>query len=110
MSSQEHFVARCLAGDVLDPSEEIDDAISAWHQGGGFGVSMESWLGMTWEEYALWVEKPYALRAILAARHTGAPLARLLEVTEGGTALAARGVPAEEFEALRRWLKQTNRI
>lgn len=111
MSEQEmSFIGRCLAGAILDPGEQIHDAIDAWHGGEGRGQELHAWLGMSWEEYALWAEKPFALRAILAARHMNARLGDMLKVTEGGTALAARGVPAEEFAQIQQWLKQTKRL
>lgn len=47
--------------------EEIDDAVAAWHEGGS-GLELHEFLGMTWEEYALWVETPAALDSIVTAR------------------------------------------
>lgn len=110
MSEHVPFITLCLAGKVLHPNEQIHDAIDEWHEGGGFEMKLHQWLGMTMKEYSLWVEKPYALRAILAARHTGSDLHEMMKVTEGGTALAARGVPAEEFAKIRQWLKQSKRL
>lgn len=41
------------------PAERImNDMIDAWHDGAGDGLELHEYLGMTWEEYAAWVEAP----------------------------------------------------
>ncbi|WP_068059187.1 hypothetical protein [Nocardia xishanensis] len=38
--------------------DEIDDRVDAWHNGAGGGMPLHEYLGMTWSEYAEWVEAP----------------------------------------------------
>jgi hypothetical protein len=59
------FIDLSLAGQAR-PSE-IDDFVDVWHRGDG-RVELHEFLGMTSEEYALWVSNPDALSAILNAR------------------------------------------
>lgn len=59
------FVDKCLAGDA--DLNEIDDFVEAWHGGAGEGLELDEFLGMTLDEYALWVERPSALPAIVSA-------------------------------------------
>lgn len=41
------------------PSERVmNDMIALWHDGAGDGQELHEYLGMTWEEYAAWVEAP----------------------------------------------------
>lgn len=110
MSERDNFLQRCLDGDVLDPDEEIDDEIDEWHDSSRKLPPLHEFLGMSWEEYQLWVEKPWTLKSILAARKTGSSLDVMVRVSDGGTALAARGVEAEEFSKVRQWLRQTKRL
>ncbi len=34
----------------------IDDFIDSWHEGAGPLLKLHNFLGMTWEEYSIWVE------------------------------------------------------
>lgn len=47
--------------------EDIDDFIDEWHKGEG-NEDLHEFLGMSWEEYALWVSNPYVLPDIIKAR------------------------------------------
>jgi hypothetical protein len=57
---------RTLAVEVVD----IDDEISAWHSSAIYQGELPEWLGLTGEEYTLFVEQPRALPAIVAQRAT----------------------------------------
>jgi hypothetical protein len=62
------FIERALSGE----SSDIDDAIDEWHKRSGRlddgrQVAIFDWLGMTCEEYKLFVECPDALETILMA-------------------------------------------
>ena len=54
--------------DLLETA--LDDEVDAWHDGrAGMGLSLHEHLGMTWEEYALYVERARAgLSEIMLAR------------------------------------------
>ena len=62
------FVEQCLDG-VVD-ADAIGDFIVRWHGGEG-GGSLPDFLGFSDEEYALWVERPAFLPAILATKRLG---------------------------------------
>jgi hypothetical protein len=43
--------------DVLDGKASYDDLneyFEQWHKGGGYGVEVYEYLGLTWEQYAKW--------------------------------------------------------
>lgn len=35
---------------------DIHEAIAEWHENGPYGVPLHDFLGLTWEQYALWAE------------------------------------------------------
>lgn len=72
------FVGLCLAGRA-DP-EEIDEFVDRWHEG-DMAVALHEFLGMAWDEYALWVANPDRLPDILAAHREGRPLSDILRGT-----------------------------
>jgi hypothetical protein len=102
-----NFVSKCLAGLAL--AEEIDDYVDSWHAD-GHGLQLHEFLGLSWEEYALWVEKPDALGAILFSRHSQMSLKDALEFASSSTRAAARASSPEEAQAILNWLKATGRI
>ena len=111
MSDKRTFVERALAGEILDPEDAIDDFIDEWHDTGGAQTSLHESLGFDRNEYAVFVEQPRLLRAILMARRNNIPLNDTLSFASGDTTqLAARGVPPEEIPGIRRWLERTGRL
>ena len=109
-SESKSFVARALAGEWLDPNEAIDDAIDRWHASSTDRTIYE-WLGLSKDEYAIFVERPDHLRTILKARRYGLSLDALLDATGSAeTDLAARGLSRAELDDLLSWLKKTRRI
>ncbi|HEU5285081.1 MAG TPA: hypothetical protein VFU20_01055 [Sphingomicrobium sp.] len=59
---------------VKPTDEQIDYAVSAWHDGGGFGMELYEYLGWSRDEYARWIENyevPARPLALGAARNTG---------------------------------------
>ena len=105
--SNQNYIERVLAGYVLDPEEELDDAIDEWHDAKP-EVPLFEFLGMTRDEYKLFVEKPEALEFILMARRHGKPV---LDVVEAGSAaLAARGMSPEHATEVLSWLKKTGNL
>ena len=107
MSRHLTFVERALAGQISALS--IDDEIDRWHESAG-GKSLAAWLGMSDEEYQLFVEQPDALGLILSARRQGRGIRELLCDSDNGVALAASGIPAAEVRRIRAWLRRTERI
>jgi hypothetical protein len=108
--SEQTFIAKALSGEIVEPDEEIDDFIDVWHETPNQAMALHDFLGMSWEEYALWAEKPAFLRAILMARRHGSRLDLIVRNAEPTLALAARGVPPEELSLVRAWLEETGRL
>lgn len=65
MSVHISFVDRVLRGEIN--LEEIDDAIDAWHTT-ETGVPLHEYLGLTFEEYQVFVVQPSMLQGIVATR------------------------------------------
>lgn len=114
MSKRVTFVERVLSGEVLDPQEEILDEIDAWHEANGAGCTIFEWLGMSRDEYALYVERPKALNLIFFGRKHNVSLsdaARLVANDNSKTvSLAARGANQAEIMSIIKWLRDTGRI
>jgi hypothetical protein len=109
------FVERALSGEILDVDEAVDDAIDDWHGRNGrlrdgSRVAIHDWLGMTQDEYLLFVERPDALEPILMAHRYGVSVNELLKLSRSGsTSIAARSAP-KDLSKLTAWLKQTGRL
>jgi hypothetical protein len=100
------FIEQVLQGDVLDT--EIDDFVEQWHQAEA-GQSLAEFLGLTDDEYALWVEQPEALRSILFCRANEIQLGEDSEWKEAHR-VAARSQGAGDARALLDWLRKTGRL
>jgi hypothetical protein len=59
-----NFVEKCLTREAV--YDDIDDFIDQWHQAPQ-GKSVYDFLGMTRQEYALWVAEPSVLPTIIGA-------------------------------------------
>ncbi len=67
MSEQsDSFMQKCLRGEAM--IGEIDDYIEKWHTSVE-DIDIHTFLGMTSNEYKLWVRDPDTLRYIFAARY-----------------------------------------
>ena len=108
MSSKRSIVERLLSGEECELSR-IDDEIDAWHEA-DTTIPLHEWLGLTADEYQLYVEKPASIRIILAARHQNRSLEELLAAKDATSLIAARGASPAEVTELRRWLKATGRL
>jgi len=65
------FIELILSGKTS--VEKIDDFIDEWHENPS-ELSLSQFLGLTEEEYAVWVRDPSALPGIVDARLNGQPL------------------------------------
>lgn len=102
------FVEACNAGVAL--LDEIDDYVDRWHESDSV-APLATYLGMSADEYALWVEQPDALGFIVAAHKMSIPVAKLMEVEKSASyAAAARAGSREDAERILAWLKGTGRI
>ncbi len=66
------FIDQCIDQDLdlfnSDPLDLIDDFISQWHTGEGESISLIKYLGMSEEEYNIWIHNPKYLYSILISR------------------------------------------
>ena len=108
MSRKRSIVGRFLSGEECDLSR-IDDEIDAWHEA-DTTIPLHEWLGLTTDEYQLFVEKLASIHIILAARHENRSLKELLDAKDAVSLIAARGVSAAEVTELSKWLKATRRL
>ena len=100
-----------LSGEVLQ--DDVDDFVARWHEAPedspAAHQSLEDFLGMTWDEYRLWVEHPESLRFIAAAHKAEQPIATVLRKLDR-TGVAARTSEQGEAYKLLRWLIDHNRV
>lgn len=110
-SSATTFVDACLSGHAL--LDDVDDWVDRWHDvpddDAVADLTLDEFLGFTSEEGALWAEKPESLRFIVAAHRSGRPVASIL-TSRDEYALAARSQAEGNAEAVREWLRSTNRL
>ena len=103
-SGNRTFIDCCLQGEAI--ATDIDNFIDDWHDGPA-DCELHEYLGMTFDEYRLWVEQPRALKHIIHAKRLNVDVSSIL--TQPQTySLAAR--TTAEAEELVRWLRTTNRL
>ncbi len=95
------FIDLCLAGNVL--LEEIDEFVDQWHEAPA-GSELHDYLGMTKEEYSLWLRVPDALPYIIKARHENEPLTDAVVHAYRDMRLAARSNDQSKIARLQKWL------
>jgi hypothetical protein len=108
--SEVTFVDRCLRGEAT--LEDIEDFVETWHKGDD-PRELHDYLGLTWDEYALSVERPNALRFVIFSRRHGLPLEEVLErydSVEAAEPVAARAKSKAEAREVLAWLKKTGRV
>jgi hypothetical protein len=100
-----------LHGEVL--LEDIDNFVDVWHDAANeskiASLSLDEFLGMSADEYRLWVERPESLRFIAAAHRHNQPVAAILR-KEDRYGLAARAEDQGEAHELLRWLIDRGRV
>jgi hypothetical protein len=102
--SKPNFMQLALQGYALP--DDIDDFVDDWHDGASNDEIYE-FLGMTLEEYTLWVSNPDSLPIIITARHRHIPLVNavndnIVEVER----IAARADQSWKIARLRSWIEQ----
>jgi hypothetical protein len=102
------FVDECLRGEAT--LDEIDDYIDLWNESDD-PRELHEFLGLDWDEYALWVERPSSLRYVLFSRRFGIPLEQALaEYPLDREPVAARARSEAEAREVLAWLKKTGRL
>jgi hypothetical protein len=83
--------------------DEIDDFVSEWHRA-GTGLSLHEYLGLTHDEYTLWVADPDLIDTIVGARISGRPLFDAVNDNLREDRLAARADQTRKLKILRGWI------
>lgn len=108
MSSRQPFVSACLSGRALLTA--VDEYVAVWHDSEDPHVGeLHDYLGMTADEYRLWVERPESLRFILAAHKNRTPVTDLV-FRQTGLMAAARAEGKDEAVHVLQWLIKTGRV
>lgn len=95
------FVEKVLAGEEF--VDQIDEYVTEWHSSPQHSA-LHAFLGLTRDEYGLWVEQPDSLHSILFARKNGAPIKSF--DWDDAHLLAARSQSQQDPAILLGWLKK----
>lgn len=101
-----NFMKDCLEGDAL--LEDIEEYIEAWHLSDS-NMEIYEFLGMTLEEYFVFLEDESMLKTIFYAREQNISISDFLR-NDTEQMLAARAATPEEAAAVKEWLERTGRI
>ena len=58
-----NFIEQCIKGETT--VDKIDDWIDEWHDTPHLKEKLHEFLGMTWDEYIIWVVNPNTLQGII---------------------------------------------
>lgn len=93
--------------------DDIDDFIDRWHEKAdpqARSLPLHEYLGLTLDEYELWVHDPDVLPQVLIAHRESRPLLDVMSDYLAELPVAARADDAATVKALRAWLaKQQKR-
>ena len=96
-----NFIDDVINADAI--MEEIDDYIEKWHNSDS-DLSVYEYLGMTEEEYYLWVKEDFYLKYIISAHEKNVSIKELLK-DEYSSRMVARADSPEEANKVYNWLK-----
>jgi hypothetical protein len=94
-------------GKVAD--RDVDDFVSRWHadqEPWAKDLSLHEYLGMTHEEYEVWLCDPLSLPSILTARRSGRALVDVMRDRYEAMRGTARRSDAAILHSLGHWLEQ----
>ena len=100
------FADLCLKGEAR--ANEIDDFVDRWHES-AVAIPLDEFLGLTHDEYALWVERPDSLTFLLDARKHVPPFGGFPSAAEAYRS-AARSFSPTNVEELLAWQRHSGRI
>lgn len=101
------FLDRYQRGQV--GPDDIDDFVDRWHDNDepwARDLELHEYLGMTHEEYQVWLCDPLSLPLILLARRSARPLVDVMAERYDALLAANRPTDATILYALGNWLKQ----
>ena len=103
MSEPQSFIDRASTGQVL--FNEIAEFVERWHRGKS-AEELHEYLGMTRDEYALWLVNPDTLAIICAARRGRQSLAEAVNEMMPVLRMAAQPGDAAKFGNMEAWLQR----
>jgi hypothetical protein len=89
--------------------EDIDDFVDRWHddrEPWARDLGLHEYLGMTHEEYEVWLCDPFGLPSVLQARRSGRTLVDVMTERYEAMRAANRRADATILFSLGNWLKQ----
>ena len=101
-----NFINDVINADAI--LDEIDDYIEKWHDS-DTDCSVFEYLGMTEEEYFLWVENDFYLKYIISAHEQNKNIEDLIS-EDYDTKMVARASSPEEAKKIYNWLVQKGKI
>ena len=101
-----NFINDVINADAI--LDEIDDYIEKWHDSDE-NRSVYEYLGMTEEEYLLWVENDFYLKYIVSAHEKNVNINEYLKEAYTSN-LVARSSSPEEAKKIYDWLKEKGMI
>ena len=105
--SHKTFIERYMNGEVLP--EDIDEFVDAWHQNSN-GKEIFEYLGMTRQEYSIWLRDPDILPHIVRSRRDNLDLPTVLRRSIEEMPIAARSSDQVKVKRLLQWLEQQGKI
>lgn len=107
MSPNVSFIENCLMG--LSLPDEVDDYVGRWHADESIHLNLGEYLGLSDDEYEVWMLDASLLPTILAARKNHIALQDYLSKLNE-LPLAARGSELSRSSPVIKWLRSTGRI
>lgn len=102
MSEVGTFMDLAVDGRVM--ADEIDGYVEAWHRSDSV-EEVYTFLGMTFEEYSLWVMDPRLINVVIASRAKRISLVEAVnDNVRHAERLAARAGEARNVALLREWI------
>lgn len=95
------FLELYMNGQVLP--EEIDDYVDKWHDDSG-NQPIYEFLGVSKQEYFLWLRDPDVLPHIIRARRNNKPLSEVIGAAMDDMLIAARSDNATKIKRIKQWL------
>jgi hypothetical protein len=91
-----------LQGRVL--SDEIEDFVEEWHESDS-SEEIHAFLGLSFQEYSLWVSDPDNIDIIIYARYADKPVTEAVnDNLQHEERIAARSNETAKISALARWV------
>lgn len=98
-----NFIQKCLNGEAL--TSDINDYIDVWHESDS-DLELHEFLGMSKEEYVLFVEDEDYLPLIITSHKENTPIKEIFERI--AMPIAARAEDSAKTERLEKWLNDNS--